>query len=177
MLPRFVILLGLAAVAYAGLPPGRPLPDVPILQAGGKKLDLKQYRGKALVLMLIATTCAHCTEVVDLLKQIQIEQGPHGLQVVVAAGDDNAAEVIGSYATEHKTNFPLGFVDRAGLRKLANLAPKDRPFVPIILFVDPKGIVRVQFFGDDPLMRSPEVIIRGTVRELLKEPGITPAKK
>ena len=60
MLRRFVILLGLTAMAYGGLPPGRPLPDVPISLDSGKKLDLKQYRGKALVLALIATTCADC---------------------------------------------------------------------------------------------------------------------
>ena len=61
--------------------------------------------------------------------------------------------------------------------KLANLGPKDRPFVPIMLFVDAKGVVRVQMFGNDPLMKKPEGIIRSTIRELLKEPGITAAKK
>jgi len=37
--------------------------------------------------------------------------------------------------------------------------------------------VRVQLFGNDPLMQKPEGIIRSTVRELLKEPGITAVKK
>jgi hypothetical protein len=177
MLLRFVILLGLTAIAYGGLPPGRPLPDVPISLAGGKKLDLKQYRGKALVLALIATTCADCTALVNLLKQIQDEQGAHGLQAVVAAGDDNAAAIVGDYSREHKPNFPLGYVDRSALRTLTNITLAVRPHVPIILFVDPKGMVRVQMFGDDPLMQKPETIVRSTVRELLKEPGITTAKK
>src|SRR5689334_3440141 len=110
MLRRFVILLALTATAYAGLPPGRPLPDVPISESGGKKLDLKQYRGKALVLMLMATTCAHCTEVLNILKQIQNEERAHGLQVVAAAGDDNAAAVISGYAATNKPNFPFGYV-------------------------------------------------------------------
>jgi AhpC/TSA family len=172
-----LFLFGLTVAAYAGLPPGRPLADVPISQAGGKKLDLKQYRGKALVLALISTTCADCAAVVDLLKQIQQEQGANGLQVVVAVGDDKGAAAIGPYAKEHQPNFPLGYVDRPTLRKLAALTPKDRPFVPILLFVDAKGGVRVQMFGNDPLMKKPETIIRGTVRELLKEPGITATKK
>jgi len=167
----------LTVVAYAGLPPGRPLADVPISQTGGKKLDLKQYRGKALVLAFISTTCKDCSEVVDLLKQIQQERGANGLQVVVAAGDDKGAEAIVPFAAAHKPNFPLGYVDRPTLRKLADLKPKDRPFVPIMLFVDAKGSVRVQLFGNDPLMKKPETIIRSTVRELLKEPGITAAKK
>ena len=56
--------------------------------------------------------------------------------------------------------------------KLANVTPKDRPFVPILMFVDAKGFVRVQMFGNDPLLEKPERIIRDTVRELMKEPGI-----
>lgn len=173
MLRRVLFLLSLTIAARAGLPPGRPLPDVPISQAGGKKLDLKQYRGKSLVVALISTTCADCAEVLDVLKQIQQEQGPHGLQVVAAAGDDNGAAAIAPFAAEHKPNFPFGYVDRPALRKLANLTPADRPFVPILLFVDARGVVRVQMFGNDPLLKKPEGIIRSTVRELLKEPGVT----
>ncbi len=174
---RVLFLLSLTTLVYAGLPPGHTLADVPVSLPGGKKLDLKQYRGKALVLTLIATTCQHCGEVVDLLKQMQQEQGPHGLQVVVAAGDDNAATAIGPFAAAHKPNFPLGYVDRSALRSLANLSLKERPFVPIMLFVDARGAVRVQLFGNDPLMQKPEGIIRSTIRELMKEPGITAAKK
>jgi hypothetical protein len=177
MLRRVVFLLSLTVLLYAGLPPGRNLPDVPVSQVGGKKLDLKQYRGKALVLTIISTTCKDCGEVVDLLKLIQTEQGSHGLQVVVAAGDPNAAAALGSFAAEHKPNFPLGYLDRPAIMKIANLGPNDRPFVPIMLFIDGRGAVRFQLFGDDPLMKKPEGIIRSTVRELLKEPGLTTAKK
>jgi AhpC/TSA family protein len=177
MLRRVLFLFVLIVAAYAGLPPGRTLPDVPVSQAGGKKLDLKQYRGKALVLAIISTTCQDCGEVVDLLKQIQTEQGPHGLQVVVAAGDPNAAAAIGPFAATHKPNYPIGYLDRPAIMKVANIGPKDRPFVPIMLFVDARGAVRVQLFGNDPLMQRPESIIRSTIRELMKEPGITAAKK
>jgi len=41
------------------------------------------------------------------------------------------------------------------------------------MFVDAKGFVRVQMFGNDRLLEKPEKIIRDTVRELMKEPGIT----
>ncbi len=160
-------------MAYAGLPPGRPLPDVPISGAGGKKLDLKTYRGKALVVALIAISCKHCATVLDVLKKLQMEEAPHGLRIVAAAGDENAAATFGQYASQHMLNFPFGYVDRAALMKLANVGPKDRPFVPILMFVDGKGLVRVQMFGNDPLLEKPERILRDTVRELMKEPGIT----
>jgi AhpC/TSA family len=177
MLRRALLLFSFTVLAYAGLPPGRLLPDVPVSLVGGKKLDLKQYRGKALVLAIISTTCKDCGEVVDLLKQIQTEQGPHGLQVVVAAGDPKAEVALGSFTAAHKPNYPLGYLDRPAIMKIGNIGPKERPFVPIMLFVDARGAVRVQLFGNDPLMQKPESIIRNTIRELLKEPGITAAKK
>ncbi len=176
MLRRVLLLFTLTAVAYAGLPPGRLLPDVPVTQMSGRKLDLKQYRGKALVLAIISTTCKDCGETVDLLKLIQTEQGAHGLQVVVAAGDPNAAAVLGPFVAAHKPNFPIGYMDRAAIMKVASVGPKDRPFVPIMIFVDARGAVRVQMFGNDPLMQKPESIIRSTIRELMKEPGIVGAK-
>src|ERR1700739_2222641 len=106
MLRRVVFLLALTVAAYAGLPPGRLLPDVPVSQMGGKKLDLKQYRGKALVLAIISTTCKDGGEVAELLKLIQTEQGPHGLQVEVASGDPKAGLALGPFAATHKPNYP-----------------------------------------------------------------------
>jgi thiol-disulfide isomerase/thioredoxin len=173
MLRRFVFLLALTMMAYAGLPPGRPLPDVPISGAGGRKLDLNMFRGKALVVTLVAISCKHCATVLDVLKKLQTEEGPHGLRIVAAAGDENASATFGKYASQHQLNFPFGYVDHAALIKLANVTPKDRPFVPIVMFVDAKGFVRVQMFGNDRLLEKPERILRDTVRELLKEPGIT----
>ena len=177
MLRCIALFFALTIAVHAGLPPGRNLPDVPISQLGGKKLDLKQYRGKALVLGIISTTCKDCGEVVDLLKVIQAEQSSHGLQVVVAAGDPHAESILGPFIAMHQPNFPFGYLDRPAIMKIANIGPKDRPFVPIMMFVDARGAVRVQLFGNDPLMQKPEGIIRSTIRELLKEPGLTAAKK
>ena len=92
---------------------------------------------------------------------------------MAAAGDEDAAAHFGQYASQHQINFPFGYVDHAALIKLANIGPKDRPFVPILMFVDAKGFVRVQMFGNAPLLEKPERILRDTVRELMKEPGIT----
>jgi peroxiredoxin len=177
MLRHTLLAFSLTTLAWAGLPPGRPLPDVPISQPGGKKLDLKQYRGKALVVALISTTCDDCAHTIDFLKIMQAESAAQGLQVVAAAGDDDAAKAIVAFETGHKLNFPLGYLDRAAFIQIANLKPNDRPFVPVLLFVDPQGMVRVQLMGDDPLMKKLELTIRGTIRELLKEPGIKSSKQ
>lgn len=166
------------AVLQAGLPPGgRPLPEVLIPQLIGNKIDLTKYRGKALVVALVSTTCDECGKTVDLLVKLQEENRARGLQVVVAAGDENAAANLQQFEVLHRPNFPLGYLDQPSFLKLANLLPTARPFVPILMFVDPKGVVRVQLMGDDPLMKKRDATVTGTVRELLKEPGIKIGKQ
>ena len=177
MLRRTLLFFCLASLSYAALPPGGyPLPDVPIPQLVGAKIDLKKYRGKALVVALISTDCADCALTVDLLNTLQEENRSSGLQVVVAAGDENAAANLFLFEKQHRPNFPMGYLDKPSFIKLATLLPTDRPFVPILMFVDPKGIVRVKLKGDDPLMKKRDLTIRSTIRELLKEPGITGVK-
>jgi peroxiredoxin len=175
MLRRTALFLGLAVLCSAALPPGgTPLPDVPIPQPGGGKIDLKKYRGKALVLALISTECADCALTVDLLNKLQEENASQGLQVVVAAGDEHAAAELFFYEKQHRPKYPMGYLDQPSFIKIAGLLPTDHPFVPILMFIDPKGIIRVKLKGDDPLMKKRDATIRSTIRELLKEPGIKP---
>ncbi len=90
----------------------------------------------------------------------------------MVAGDENAAGNLRQFEVQHRPNFPLGYLDQTAFLKFVNLPPTARPFVPILMFVDPKGVIRVQLLGDDPLMNKMEATLRATVRELLKEPGI-----
>jgi hypothetical protein len=167
--------LCLTSLAYAALPPGAYLlPDVPITTAHGAKIDLKKYRGKALVVGLISTECADCGLMVDLLNTLQEENAAHGLQVVVAAGDEHAVANLPGFEIQHRPKFPLGYLDQASFLKLTHLRQGDHPSVPMIMFVDPQGMVRVELQNNDPLMKRRDLTIRSTIRELLKEPGIKP---
>lgn len=171
-----LVLLSFAAPAVAQLPRhGRMLPDVPI-QMGGASLSLKQYRGKALVIGLISTTCVHCLDAMKGLKEIQTKYAAAGLQVVVAAGDPGAATSVGMYAAQQKANFPVGYLDQAAFMKLADIKPGVRPFVPIVMFVDRTGMVRAQFFGDADIMKKDAAtFIRLTAEQLMKD-HVVPAK-
>src|SRR6266852_5437743 len=169
MLRRIFLFLALIPAAYAALPPGHPLPDVLISLDGGKKLNLRQYRGKALVVAMISTTCSHCVEVVGILNRLQQEGAAHGLQVVAVSGDEYGLGAIRPFISRYRPDFPVGYVDKAGFIKPANLRPDARPFVPILMFVDPQGQVRKQYYGDDPPMKTPEPSIRSILNELMKE--------
>jgi len=97
-----------------------------------------------------------------------------GLQVVVAAGDENAVANLPGFEIQHRPKFPLGYLDQPSFLKLTHLHPGDHPSVPMVMFVDPQGMVRVELQNNDPLMKKRDLTIRSTIRELLKEPGIKP---
>ena len=167
-----IFCLCLATLAQAAPLVTFPLADIPITAAGagvqmgpgGKAftlpkpgsttIDLKQYRGKALVLTLISINCGHCVNAVQYLTQLQSQYGPQGLQVVGVAGDEHADVNLPGWLQRFRPNFPFGYLPQGPFLKLAGLAPDARPFAPITLFVDPKGMVRDRKFGNDPDMKN-----------------------
>src|SRR4029077_3347367 len=177
MLRRAFLFLACNPAVHAALPFGRPLPDVLVSLDGGKKLNFRQYRGKALVVAMISTTCSHCVEVVGILNRFQQEGAAHGLQVVAVSGDEYGLGAIRPFISRYRPDFPVGYVDKEGFLKLANLRPDARPFVPILMFVDPKGQVRQQYYGDDPPRKTPEPSIRSALNELMKELAPAAPKK
>ena len=165
----------LSVFAFAGLPPGRPLPDLSIPSATGKtKIDLKRFRGKALIMAIVNSECKECEEATQILKKVKAEYAPQGLEVLAIVVQKDADTKAEGFVAKNKPNFPVGYlVDLAAYRKILNIDEKKNITSPALLFIDAAGQVRVQLYGDDSLMKKPELIVRSTVRELLKE---TPRK-
>jgi hypothetical protein len=172
MLKRFIVLLGLASAAHAA----RPLPDVLISTPDGNKIDLKQYRGKVIPLALVSTQCEECIGLMGFLDVLQKQYGARGMQAVVAAINDDARTETGPLVQRYRPGYPVGFLDRDSAMKLAALPPGARPFVPIIMFVDRKGVVRFQFFGDDKALKDGEKLLRTIITGLINEDPNKPAR-
>ncbi len=153
MFRKTLALLCLAALSFAKTP--RPLASVPIHTPQNKPIDLKKFRGKGLVLVIFSTQCEDCIATLQLLDSVQKQFGPQGLQVVAAAGDDNAPYLIGSYIARYKPSFPIGYLNKDEIIKIADVEKGARPFVPIILFIDRWGMVRYQYYGDHPIFKDP----------------------
>ena len=165
----FVVLL--AIEVFAGLPPGRPLPDVSIPSATGRnKIDLKHFRGKPLILAIVSADCKECEEATVLLKKVKEDNKAQGLEVLAIVVQKDADSKAASFAAQLKPNFPVGYlVDLVPYRKILGIDEKKNVAAPALLFIDAAGLVRVQLYGDDSLMKKPDLIVRSTVRELLKE--------
>ena len=155
-----------AAAVFAATP--RPVADVPIPQTQGKPISLKQYRGKVVLMAMISTDCETCIKSIDILNRAQKDFGPQGFQVLAAAGDPNAQYTLGQFIQRYRPAFPLGYLNTDQMIQLGNFGKDDRPFAPIFMFIDRKGVVRQQVQGDQPFFKNEEAALRQTIQNMLK---------
>src|SRR5947209_7905695 len=167
---RAVLLLWLLATAAGAVTVPRPAPEFVIRGPGGEAL-LSQYRGKAVLLALIFTTCPHCQHTVEIMSEVQKEYGPRGFQALGSAFNEMASQLVASFVSQFHPNFPIGSSPRATVLEFLQ-EPTNAPLsVPILVFIDKKGIIRSQHMGgDDPFFKDQEKAIRAEVETLLKEP-------
>ena len=146
----------------------RAMPDIAIPMPGGKTIKLQQYSGKVMAVLLFSTVCKECITSVELLGKAQKQFAARGFQAIAAAVNADAPEEIQGFVDRYRPAYPTGFLKQEQLIKFADLGPKDRPFVPILLFIDHKGTVRYQYFGNDAIMAQQEKATLSIIDSLLK---------
>jgi peroxiredoxin len=162
-----LITLALGAPLFAAEP--RPASAIPIPLTGGQKVNLRQYRGKVVIMAIVSTTCEDCVNTLQMLNRVQKDLGPQGLQVVAGAGDDNAQYLVGPLADRYKLSFPVGYLNKDQMIAIADIANGKRPVAPILMFIDKAGTVRFQYYGDHPFFKTAEGSTRSIVQGLLGE--------
>ena len=162
-------MLTLAGALAAKTP--RPAVPVPIAGSDGKPIDLRKYRGKTILLMIFSTQCSDCLRMLDVVNKLQKDLGPKGLQVIGAAGDPNAKYLLGPFVQRYRPIFPVGFIEKDAIIKVAEVGPGVRPVVPIIMFIDKWGMVREQYYGDHPVVKNGEPALRALANAMI---GVTP---
>ena len=173
-IPAFVLSLALLATA-APLP--RPSPDFAIHLAPSGEVSPAQYQGKVVVLAFILTTCPHCQHSTQMLSGLQREYGPRGLQVMAGAFNEMAHMLVPDFIKEFKPSFPVGYTDRIPVHAYLDHPETMQMYVPILVFIDRKGMIRYQYTGDDPFFQNQEKNVREIIEQLLKEPAPVKKKK
>ena len=111
----------------------------------GHKLELKNYRGKVVLLNFWATWCAPCQIEMPIFATWQHQYGPQGLQIIGISMDDGPAPVR-RLLSKLKLNYPVAMGD-AQLGELYGGVLG----LPLTYLIDRNGIVRAQFQGEtDP---------------------------
>ncbi len=174
----FFVCFGLMAQSVAPsapAPPPRPTPDFAIHLTPSGQISPAQFKGKVVVLAFILTTCPHCQHSVGLLSGLQTEYGPRGLVVMAAAFNEMANMLVPDFNKQFRPTFPVGWAMRDDVLVYLQHSAMTQMYVPIMVFIDKKGMIRYQHLGDDPFFTNQEKNVRDTIEELLKE-GAT-AKK
>jgi protein SCO1/2 len=169
-------------VGGEALPKIKPAPEFTLTKQDGKRLTLKELRGKVLAITFIFASCADtCPLLTAKMAGIQNRLGSdfgkkvHFVSITVDAERDTP-EVLKQYAKGHKAN-PAGWAFLTGtpaeIREVAKLygiyykkTPRgdvDHTFLTSL--VDQNGTLRVQYMG---VKFDPDEMLRD-LRSLLRE--------
>ena len=170
---------GLAPLTGASIP--RPSPEFAVKLPTGRQVLLSSYRGKVVVLMFISTDCTHCQDTCRvIMEKLQKEYGSQDFQTLAVAFNPMGMMLVPDFVKKTGVTFPVGADTVESVYAYLGLSTTLRTWVPIMVFVDRKGIIRLQYFGDDEGFTSnPEKRIRSAIEPLLKEParGAAPAPR
>lgn len=119
------------------------LPDAPnfaLKTVDGKSAELKDFKGKAVVLSFWATWCVPCKEEMPWLIAFQKQYGPQGL-VILALSMDLSPPPVRKFLRKNPVNFPV---------LMATKAVADQYFVkglPTTIYIDGNGRITDQVPG------------------------------
>jgi peroxiredoxin len=171
-MPRMLAGVWLAAaLALAGDVP-RPSPDFAVKLVDGKQILVSQYKGEVRIVAFILTYCSHCQQTVGVLSKMQNEFGQQGLQVVASAVEGDAALHVPDFIKRFQPPFPVGSNDHDAVLAYLQHPPMVKLFMPQLVFIDRKGMIRAQYKGEDKFFGDDlEKNMRDQIGLLLKEPA------
>ena len=174
--------LSFTAVSLAAGPSVRKAPDLMIQAVNSKVQTLNGFKGKAVALEFILTTCSHCQESCVLLNKMYREFGSQGFMPVAVAINENSNLYIADFVKKFGIMFPVGWQRKdTGISFLQH--PVMQPMMmPQIAFIDREGVIRAQFAGADKFFEkdtkdtkdNQETQMRAQIKSLL---GSAPAAK
>jgi thiol-disulfide isomerase/thioredoxin len=110
-----------------------------------KRLDLRAFRGKVVLLNFWATWCAPCQIEMPRFAAWQDRYGPRGLRIIGISMDDDPALARKIYDKLH-LNYPVAMGDE----KLGELYGGVFG-LPLTYLIDSNGVVQAQFSGETDL--------------------------
>jgi protein SCO1 len=178
----FSFVVALSAAGGESLPKIKPAPEFTLTNQDGKRLALKDLRGKVLAITFIFASCADtCPLLTAKMAGIQNKLGnTFGPQVnfvsITVDPERDTPEVLKRYAQAHKAN-PTGWAFLTGttaeIRDVAKrygiyykkMPRGDVDHTFLTSLVDQNGTLRVQYMG---VKFNPDEMLRD-IRSLLRE--------
>ncbi len=169
--------LAFAAGVRAAPTVPRPAANLSWRLASGRELSLAQYRGKAVALSFLLTTCPHCQKCSRILQQMLREYGARGFEALGIAINEMSHILVEDYRRDHGITYPVGYLDREAACSFLQIPPELRMMMPHVVFIDRKGVIRAQYAGDDKFFLDEERSIRREIEKLLADSTAPAGKK
>jgi thiol-disulfide isomerase/thioredoxin len=138
-------LLAILLIASASAP-GKPSPsDLALNDLEGKRVRLRDYRGRIVVLNFWATWCVPCQEEMPMLVEAESVWGPKGVVFLGASLDEKSTRKnIPGFLKKFQVAFPVWLGATAA--DLDKLGMGDA--VPDTAFLDQEGIIFARVQGE-----------------------------
>lgn len=81
-------------------------PDFTLPDPGGKKVSLKDYRGKVVFLAFWATWCEYCREEIPAMESLYRDYKDKGLEIVAVNIKDKRADAL-AFIKKHRISYPV----------------------------------------------------------------------
>jgi cytochrome c biogenesis protein CcmG/thiol:disulfide interchange protein DsbE len=137
----------------------RAAPDFSRTSLGKKKIDLRGYRGKVVLLNFWATWCAPCLIEMPTFAKWQTLYGDDKLQVIGVSMDDDA-NPVGGVVARLKINYPVLMGDEELGEAYGGILG-----LPVTFLIDRKGVVQKRYQGAADLQE-----LRQEIDRLLRAP-------
>ena len=160
-------------------PVPRKAPEFVFNLQDGKQLLLSSFKGKVVAMAFMFTTCPHCQALSPILAGIQRDYAAKGVQFIGDVIDPGAKDGLAGFNAGYVHSvFPVGWsTQEAALEFLAH--PNPRYYVPMMVFIDRKGMIQAQYIGDNDFFRDQDrnggQNIRAELDKLLAGPSAAKA--
>ena len=137
--------LALVATAFLGVLLAGPKAGLTARDMGGKRVHLRDYHGKIVVLNFWATWCGPCREELPMLVASASEYAGRGVQFIAVSLDDSKGmRHVPEFVTRYHIDFPV--LVGATADDLDRL--KMGPAVPATAFFDQEGHIVARVSGE-----------------------------
>ena len=164
---KILAVMALAASAFGAQLP-RPTPEFVFELGPGSQQLLSAYKGKTIVLAFMYGTCPHCQRTAKVLEQIQKEYAGKGVQTLGALFEQGDVSRVADFRKQLGLSYPVGVSDTRTVLEYLQFPITEPYFVPILVFIDKRGMIRSQFIGDEKFLEGQETNIRAEIDKMLK---------
>jgi len=174
---RLTLAAGFSFACWAGQVP-RPAAPLMVITPAGQRIHVGDLKPNVVLVKFFLTDCPHCQRSAGVIEPLYKQWKSRGLEVVAVAINPDAKTAIPEFARRFGATYPMGMGDKLMLTTFAELSAVARFYVPYMLLVDRKGVIRFEHPGGDQAFYNNEAQnLRAELDALLKEPVPASARK